>query len=497
MLRLPELFEGSSRWRLPLPNDAASWLLAALVADAREVRVERCERALRAGPSFVLWLVCRGSTWREHPPGSFRRCAEELEQQALSLLARSESSSLQFVDSPLDQQCEPWSRRSIAVARAAAQAMLVGPSSESASQEVTDRAYLLGLLHGAREWMDAYRCDASNVEEEGAEPPFPSWLDDMLRDLAAPSDRVPAIEAVAGAMNKLGHAFGESSSEPQTGQHDGAKYATGSESPDPALLAQSLPGLLARLKRLKQLETDFAAVLQQEKLESLRELAYGASHEINNPLANISTRAQTLLRDESDPERRRKLATINTQAFRAHEMIADMMLFAKPPDINPETVDVGEVVDEVLSELEPNAAGQGTRLEFAGDESPLRFEADRVQLTVALKSLCFNALEALGAAGCVQITARSRSAEPGQAADTVEIQVRDSGPGIPDEVRRHLFDPFYSGREAGRGLGLGLSKCWRIVTLHGGQIDVESRPGEGACFTLRFPAHQHHSPGRE
>ena len=79
-----------------------------------------------------------------------------------------------------------------------------------------------------------------------------------------------------------------------------------------------LPHVVTRLQRLAQLESQFQETLEHEKLESLRQFAYGASHEINNPLANISTRAQTLLREETNPERRRKLATINAQAFRAH-----------------------------------------------------------------------------------------------------------------------------------------------------------------------------------
>jgi signal transduction histidine kinase len=71
----------------------------------------------------------------------------------------------------------------------------------------------------------------------------------------------------------------------------------------------------------------------------------------------------------------------------------------------------------------------------------------------------------------------------------VQIAISDTGPGIPPEVRRHIFDPFYSGREAGRGLGLGLSKCWRIVTMHGGRLDVEST-GAGSRFTIHLPAQQ-------
>jgi signal transduction histidine kinase len=65
--------------------------------------------------------------------------------------------------------------------------------------------------------------------------------------------------------------------------------------------------------------------------------------------------------------------------------------------------------------------------------------------------------------------------------------VSDDGPSIPPDVRNKIFDPFFSGREAGRGLGLGLSKCWRIVSLHGGQIDCLSQPGHGTSFTLTLP----------
>ncbi len=89
--------------------------------------------------------------------------------------------------------------------------------------------------------------------------------------------------------------------------------------------------LTAKLARLQELETEFNAAVERAKITAVYNLAYGLSHEFNNPLANISSRAQALLADEKDPERRRKLAAINAQAFRAHEMIADLMLFAKPP----------------------------------------------------------------------------------------------------------------------------------------------------------------------
>ncbi len=244
-------------------------------------------------------------------------------------------------------------------------------------------------------------------------------------------------------------------------------------------LAQLLPDLKAQLERLSQLETDFAHPLETAKLDAMKQLAYGASHEINNPLANISARAQTLLQDERDPERRRRLAAINSQAFRAHEMIADMMLFARPPQMMSESVDLAALADDVLRRLADEAAAQHTELLRTGSSEPLLARVDPTQLRVALRALLTNSLEALGDGGRIEL-----SVGPGPAAGTVQIIVSDNGPGIRPEDRPHIFDPFYSGREAGRGLGFGLSKCWRIVTEHGGRINVTEPAGRGARFMI-------------
>ena len=228
-------------------------------------------------------------------------------------------------------------------------------------------------------------------------------------------------------------------------------------------------------------DAQFQSALQREKLAALRELAYGLSHEINNPLANIATRAQTLLRDETDPERRRALATINTQAFRAHEMIADLMLFAKPPALARKHVDAVQLAQVVVAEMEGDAKEQGTMLVCSGANGPLTLWADPVQLTVALRAVVLNALQALGAGGRVEITVEPAGSE-------MVLRVRDNGPGLSEQAKTHMFDPFYSGREAGRGLGLGLSKCWRIVELHGGRIEVQSELAQGTAISLWFPS---------
>src|SRR5438552_12109485 len=217
-----------------------------------------------------------------------------------------------------------------------------------------------------------------------------------------------------------------------------------------ALHATSLPAISTE---------DFAAALEAAKLQALYIFAYGLSHEINNPLANISARAQTLLLEEKDPERRRKLATIVQQAYRAHEMIADLMLFARPPAMRPEAVDLTQLAETVVAELQEQSREQGTRLIRTGDAGPLVATVDPTQIAVALKALVQNSLEAVKRGGSIEVSAecRARSAEQGvvptphfAGAPHSEfctprflLSVTDTGPGIPPEIRPHIFDPFF------------------------------------------------------
>ena len=229
------------------------------------------------------------------------------------------------------------------------------------------------------------------------------------------------------------------------------------------------------------LETQFQQALEQAKLDAMKELAYGASHEINNPLANISTRAQTLLKLETDPEKRRMLAAIHAQAMRAHEMIADLMLFARPPALNRARFDLGSLLEKLMVEMTPQAVEQRTELTLSKSTAPIEIDADATQLAVSIRAVIQNSLEALGTEGRVEVSATLSGS-------TVTITVTDTGPGISPEILPHIFEPFYSGREAGRGLGFGLSKCWRIVTDHGGTVEVSSQCPHGANFRLILPS---------
>lgn len=224
----------------------------------------------------------------------------------------------------------------------------------------------------------------------------------------------------------------------------------------------------------------FEAALAEARLDALREFAYGAGHEINNPLANIAARAQALLVDEQDPERRRRLSTIVDQAFRARDMIGGLMVFARPPRPQPAAVPLGDVVRSVLEPLRASVAARGLRLEYAPPPMPLEVFVDVGQVAEAVRALVQNAVEAVDDGGHVTVTGRA-------AGGMAEIEVADDGRGMDAATLRRAFDPFFSGRDAGRGIGLGLPKAWRFVELNGGTVSVDSRPGAGTRVTVSLP----------
>jgi signal transduction histidine kinase len=220
------------------------------------------------------------------------------------------------------------------------------------------------------------------------------------------------------------------------------------------------------------------------KLRALAEFAAGAGHEINNPVATIVGYAQQLLAGETDPDRRHALATIGAQAYRIRDMIGDVMLFARPPQPRLQNLDLSQVVHELISKVADEANAAAIRMQVqAAAETPI--VADPVQLRIVVSSLLRNCFEALGQGGNVEIAVHGIE-ESGRR--MALFSIADDGPGLSETEREHLFDPFYSGRQAGRGLGFGLSKVWRIVTLHDGQIDVDLPGADGVKFTIRWPA---------
>jgi len=489
MTCLPKLTAGRLTWRLPLSEHTAAGLARSFVEDDLDDRCEQLSGLLAKDSALTLWTVCHATPHELPPPSGIEELAGWLSQHGLAALhwCEDEITLHPATDPEHVARLADLSAEAVATARCARR--LAGDTD-------ADRAYLCGLLHRSVRWLEASGPTVSLDDSTHQTTCLPSWLVHLLLEIndRPPKSFLPRI--IAQAIDHLGEARAGTLPDSDSAIDDAieADRRYGKEIRDqwaapPVGAASVLPLVMRKLARLKELETDFQSTLETEKLRSLKALAYGASHEINNPLANISIRAQTLMREETDPERSRKLSEINAQAFRANEMIADMMLFAKPPALERTRVNLTEIVDEVIRELAPDAEKQNTELFRVTPDEPLAVEVDGGHLGVALRALCTNSLEALSVGGRIEIFVQTATASRDDSDGTswAEIVVSDTGPGIPPEVRRNLFDPYFSGREAGRGLGLGLSKCWRIVTEHGGHIDVSSEPMRGATFTIRLP----------
>jgi signal transduction histidine kinase len=249
---------------------------------------------------------------------------------------------------------------------------------------------------------------------------------------------------------------------------------------------RTAPALVARLEdridRLHRVAADLGEQLgerlREVKLDGLAELAAGAGHEINNPLAVISANAQRLLRTEPDAGRAEALQAVVRQAQRIAGILRDLMEFARPPRPLCRTFPLGQLLDRLRDEFGPLAAERSVRLEFDPPPPGVWLDADPRQLGQALGAVVRNAVEALPAGGWVRVSSSSPEHGP------VTVAVEDSGPGMTPEVADHAFDPFYSGRTAGRGRGLGLSTAWRLARQNGGDVRYEPTADGRTRFVL-------------
>jgi signal transduction histidine kinase len=217
-------------------------------------------------------------------------------------------------------------------------------------------------------------------------------------------------------------------------------------------------------------------------LDALAEFAAGAGHELNNPLSVVLGRAQLLLAKTDDPDRARALRAIMAQAQRAHRIVRDLMAFARPGASEPRPCRPDELLAEAARDLAPEAEARGASLRVDVPEagSSARLWAAPDALRFVADALLRNAVEATPAGGTVLVVGRSTPAG-------VDWTIDDEGPGITPEQVPKLFDPFYCGRSAGRGLGLGLPRAAQLLRRLGGRLEWRSRPGEGSWVRVQAP----------
>jgi two-component system NtrC family sensor kinase len=233
-------------------------------------------------------------------------------------------------------------------------------------------------------------------------------------------------------------------------------------------------------------------IIHMEKMASLGKLAATVAHELNNPLAGILTYAKLVEREigrgevgrevapEERDELRRYLAFIQKESSRCGDIVKNLLLFARRSGAQLALQHLNPILEQSLMLVNHHIAMAGIRLEtrpLAGDDE-LVCDAD--QLKQALVALLVNAVEAMPEGGTLAVRAEG---EPGG----VRIAVADTGVGIPPDVLPHIYEPFFTTKEGGSGVGLGLAVAYGIVEQHGGRIEVASELGRGTTFEVHLP----------
>jgi two-component system, NtrC family, sensor kinase len=222
-------------------------------------------------------------------------------------------------------------------------------------------------------------------------------------------------------------------------------------------------------------------LIQNEKLTSIGLLAAGVAHEVNTPLAVISSYSQMLRKEISPQDSRSKLLEkITKQTFRASEIVNSLLNFSRTNATEFTEVDIHQVITETIALLQHQLRSGRIRVEQElRAENPLTF-GNAGKLQQVFLNLFVNARDAMPEGGELRVMTDTMNAK-------IEILVQDTGTGISPENIKKIYDPFFTTKAPGKGTGLGLSVSYGIVQEHGGTISVESKPGVGATFRLELP----------
>jgi PAS domain S-box-containing protein len=229
------------------------------------------------------------------------------------------------------------------------------------------------------------------------------------------------------------------------------------------------------------------SLLKAERLAAAGTFASGVAHEVNNPLASISSLVQSLLPGENDSERQSALRTILSQITRIATTLKDLVNFARPAPPERKPLDLNEMVGETLRLVAYNRRFDGIRIEPSLAPDLHKPYADYNGIQQVLLNLLFNAADATqNGNGVIHVITENARLQQGDG--RVLMRVVDNGCGIePDNLER-VFDPFFTTKAAGAGVGLGLSLCQSIVLTNQGTIRVESKVGHGTTVTICLPA---------
>jgi len=243
-------------------------------------------------------------------------------------------------------------------------------------------------------------------------------------------------------------------------------------------------------ERTRELKADLNKMIQEDRLLSLGKLSASCVHEINNPIQGLLTFSDLMLEilaegtpSEEDLEKfRHFLSLMSKELERCGNIVSGLLSFSRETQLEYKSLNFNEVIDSVIMLTRHKMQLQDVRLitDLTGDIAIIRGDANRLQQ--ALLNLIFNAIEAMPEGGDLSIISKLNEKEK-----KIEVQIRDTGHGIPKEHLDHIYEPFFTTKEHGKGTGLGLSIVYGVIKSHGGKIRVNSSAEKGTEFKLTFP----------
>lgn len=248
-------------------------------------------------------------------------------------------------------------------------------------------------------------------------------------------------------------------------------------------------------RRTAELKAAHQKLMQTDRLASLGQLAASVAHEINNPISgvlNLGMLMQRILKDdgiprERIPEYRRYLSQLVNETARVGRIVSDLLAFSRRSKPQRAPADLNRIVRTTASLVAHRLKLAEVEAELDLDENLPPVSCDGSQIQQVVLNLLMNGAEAAQGRASGRVGVRTRLADGGEA---VELVVSDNGEGIPPENLNRLFTPFFTTKPEGKGVGLGLAVVYGIVEAHGGEVEVDSRPGQGATFTVRLPLQQ-------
>ncbi len=254
-------------------------------------------------------------------------------------------------------------------------------------------------------------------------------------------------------------------------------------------LGDEKDSLRTRLVELERTTTDLRAaqrsLVRSEKLASVGRLAAGIAHEIGNPLSAISGLVELVQSGDLEPEEEIEfLDRVRKETERINRIIRDLLDFARPEttdQVGGDSCHVAEVVEDAVRLVGPQADLRHVTLERRFEEGCPKVKGSASRLAQVVLNLLLNAADAIGGEGTIVL-------EVAHVDGWVSLVVQDTGPGIPEEILGHLFEPFVTSKPAGEGTGLGLAVCHTLVEQLGGELVAANPPEGGARFTVRLPA---------